>query len=302
LSFTGGELAPYCFLVNPAADKAHNRSILLQIEEFIRARNDDSVLITTESARSLRREAAEAARRFPILVACGGDGTIREVASGLLGSRTTMGILPLGNGNDLAKTLNIPTNTEDALNLLESGQPTRIDVGMMNGAIFVNTMGIGFDGLANIYAQKYTFLQGRFRYKLAALRAIAGYKAQKIEIIADGRSLNDRYFMVALANGKVEGGDFWVAPKARITDGFLDLVLIRDLPLWRIPGYMQRLTRPDYPDIPYLSVQRVRNVQIRLSQRLPIHMDGEIVHEEELNLDIHIQPAAVEVICGLNIK
>jgi diacylglycerol kinase family enzyme len=62
---------------------------------------------------------------------------------------------------------------------------------------------------------------------------------------------------------------------------------------------MQQLTRPDYAPIPYLSVRRVKNVQIRLNRPLPTHMDGEIIHEEELNLDIHIQPACLPVICGL---
>ena len=292
-------MAPYCFLFNPAADRAHNRSILSQIEEFIRSRNDNSVLVTTESATSLRREATEAARRFDTLVACGGDGTVREVATGLLGSRAALGILPLGNGNDLVKTLKIPTNIEDALTVLEHGQLKKIDVGLMNGSIFVNTMGIGFDGLANIYAQKYTFVEGRFRYKLAALRAMAGYRAQEFELTADGKDLNGRYFMIAIANGKVEGGDFWVAPDAVITDGMLDLVLIRDLPLWRIPGYMRQLTRPDYPPIPYLSLRRVRSVQIHLKRPVPIHMDGEIVSEYEPDLNIHIQPAAIPVLCGL---
>ena len=292
-------MAHYCFLFNPAADRAHDKGIQSQIEGFIRTHNDGSVLITTESAASLQRESTEASRRFETLVACGGDGTIREVASGLLGSRASMGILPLGNGNDLAKSLNIPTNIKDALTLLDRNRIKKIDVGMLNGAVFVNTMGIGFDGLANIYAQKYSFVQGRFRYKLAAIRTLAGYRAQEFKITADGRSWSDRYFMIAVANGKVEGGDFWVAPDADLTDGLLDMVLIRDLPTWRIPGYMRKLTQPDYPPIPYLSVQRVRRVQIHLNKPAAIHMDGEVVHGEIRDLDIHIQPAALPVICGL---
>ncbi len=258
------------------------------------------MLITTESAASLRHEATEASRRFPILVACGGDGTVREVASGLLGSRATLGVLPLGNGNDLAKTLKIPTDIDAALNLLEFKQVTHVDIGMMNGSIFVNTMGIGFDGLANVFAQKYTFVEGKFRYKLAALRAIAGYRTQKYDIVADGKQLDDNYFMVTVANGKVEGGNFWVAPDADITDGYLDLVLIRNLPLWRIPKYMVQLTHPEYPPIPYLSVRRIKSVNIHFHKPVAIHIDGEVYHGTDQDLDIRVQPAALPVICGLS--
>lgn len=292
-------MAPYCFLFNPAADKANNEGIRSRIEEFIRTRSDHSVLITTESAESLRREATEASRRFSTLIACGGDGTVKEVASGLMGSRASMGILPLGNGNDLAKSLNIPTDIDAALNLLDLNQVTRIDTGIMNGSVFVNTMGIGFDGLANVYAQKYTFIEGRFRYKLAALRAIAGYRPQKYDIVADGQDLSDKYFMIAIANGKVEGGSFWVAPDADVTDGYLDLVLIRNLPLRKIPGYMIQLTRPDYPPIPYLSVRRIKNVKIHFQKPVAIHVDGEVFSGNEQVLDIHVQPATLPVICDL---
>ena len=295
----GDLLAPYCFLFNPAADKANNEGIRSRIEEFIRNRSDHSVLVTTESVESLRREAVEASRRFPTLVACGGDGTVKEVASGLLGSRASMGVLPLGNGNDLAKSLNIPTDIDEALHLLELNQVMHIDTGMVNGSIFINTMGIGFDGLANVYAQKYTFIEGRFRYKLAALRAIAGSRSQSFGIVADGQELSDDYFMIAVANGKVEGGDFWVAPNAELTDGYLDLVLIRNLPLRKIPGYMMQLTRPDYPPIPYLSVRRIKNVKIHFHKPVAIHVDGEIFRGDEQVLDIHVQPAALPVICGL---
>ncbi|MDZ7680336.1 MAG: diacylglycerol kinase family protein [Fodinibius sp.] len=160
----------YAFIYNPGARGGRSESTLHQLQQK---------LITLSHARLFRSQTQgditslveQQRNNYDIFVACGGDGTVREVASGLVNADKKMGIIPMGTGNDLCKTLGIPTDLDKAFKLILRGNGRTIDVGRCNDNIFLNVWGCGFDGLTNRLAYQLNQLPSFLRYALGALKA-----------------------------------------------------------------------------------------------------------------------------------
>jgi YegS/Rv2252/BmrU family lipid kinase len=185
-----------------------------------------------------RRWATEAAQQgVDLLLVAGGDGTANEAAWGLLGSRTTLGLVPVGSGNGLARTLGIPLRPLHALAALEGGLPRRMDVGMINDRPFLNVSGAGFDAAvgAEFHARG---RRGGRRGLLTYIRLSVGeslrYRAQSWRLTAAEQCFEGRALVVAFVNGRQYGGAAVIAPGARLDDGLLDIVVIEDAPLAEI--------------------------------------------------------------------
>jgi diacylglycerol kinase (ATP) len=199
------------------------------------ARWEDLELCLTERpghARDLAQEAA--ARGDDLVLAVGGDGTVNEVASGLIGSPTPLGILPAGSGNGLARTLRIPLAPAAAVRSLVNGVVRRMDVGLANGLPFLNIAGAGLDAAvgSDFHAHgKRGGRRGVATYVRLSLRRALSYSAQRWRLEAGGEILDGPALIVAFVNGRQYGGGAIVAPRARVDDGILDIVIFDDAPL-----------------------------------------------------------------------
>ena len=178
-------------------------------------------------ARELARESA--ARGDDAVLAVGGDGTINEVAAGLLGSQTALGVVPAGSGNGLARTLGISLDPAAALGELAYGVRQRIDVGRINGEAFLNVAGVGFDAYMSAAFHDWT-QPGRRRgilpYVWLGLGAVARFVPQRWRVELAGETLELPAFLATFANGRQYGGGATIAPEARLNDGQLEFVVI----------------------------------------------------------------------------
>jgi diacylglycerol kinase (ATP) len=273
---------PPVFILNPAS--RHGRRLRRPLERALTGGRGELAL--TDGRGAAERIAAQAATSGREVVAVGGDGTIAEVANGILtsGAVVPLGIIPAGNGNDYAfHTLHLPADLPRALEIALSGTPVPIDVGQVNGRYFVNALGVGID--ANIAAaaesmKRIPFLRGQTLYYTASLRELLFHydRCPELTIVADGRSDDRRlYALAAVSIGPTYGGGFQINPGADPRDGLFDVCTIwkpkrsRALRLLPMVEQGKHLNEPE--------VKRLRATEIVLESATEInaHLDGEIL-------------------------
>ncbi len=288
----------YAFIYNPAARSGRSESeidkLKLLIDEW-----EEASLFRSKKKGDIKALVRQLFDGYDIFVACGGDGTIREVAAELVDSHKTLGVIPLGSGNDLCKTLQIPTNLLRAFNMLRQHSTATIDVGQCNDVIFLNVLGFGFDGLTNEYAHKLEWLTPFLRYAVAALWASFTHSRFTWQLPGNEDESNRQSIMITFANGRVEGGSFWIAPEASITDGMLNLVQIDPIPKLLIPILLPLFLLKKASWIPQVHSKSIRALSVTVDSDIAIHADGESLPTEDNSFDIRIRPSALKVICGL---
>lgn len=251
-------------------------------------------------AVGLAREAA--AGGWTAVVAAGGDGTVHEVANGLLraageGPTVPMGIVPVGSGNDFAKLVGAPTTPEAAVRHLLAARPRRVDVGRVGDRFFTNGVGIGLDARVGIEAGKVRWARGLAIYLVALARVLRAFRPPRMRVTLNGREVADRPLtLVTVANGGCHGGGFWICPAARIDDGELDVCVADALTTAGVLGFLPRVMRGTHVGRPGVHMHRARTLRVTSPDPLPVHADGEIVAEAAHELEIEILPGRLTVL------
>ncbi len=190
-----------------------------------------TIEIATTSHAGHARELAEAAvaRGDDVVLAVGGDGTANEAARGLVGSEVALGIVPVGSGNGLARVLRIPLTPQRALATLAGAVRRRMDVGRINGELFLNVAGTGFDAEVAVAFHDWGRRgrrRGIFPYVWAAAREAFRFRADVRDLEVGGEKVTLPIFLATFANGRQYGAGARIAPRARLDDGRLDLVVV----------------------------------------------------------------------------
>lgn len=237
------------------------------------------------------------------VVAVGGEGTVQEIANGLVAGRgvITLGIVPGGNGNDLARALGLPRDPLAALAVALHGAAEPMDVGLATGSrgsrIFVDAAGIGFDAgiAARMAGSRQRWQRGRAGYLLTTLDELRRYRNARVRIAVDGAPAVERTILfAAVANGAWYGGGMHIAPGARLDDGSLDLCLVGDLSRLAALGQLPGLYRGAHVRHPAVSMTRVRAMELEaVDGDVLVHLDGEPFGS--LPLRIEVRPAALTV-------
>jgi YegS/Rv2252/BmrU family lipid kinase len=229
------------------------------------------------------------------VVAWGGDGTINEIASQLLGTGTVLGIVRAGSGNGLARELGIPGRAEDALNIALVGRERPIDVGEIEGHPFLNVAGIGFDAaMAAEFNRLGTERRGSLRYAVRAVRAAAGYQACRYVVEVDGRRFEVDAVVVAIANFAQYGSNVVIAPHAKPDDGLFDVVVVEERDIAGRIGLAPRVFHRTIDKA--VGVTTLRGARVKVTSATPIlfQVDGE-PHSGGLAVSARIHRAALRV-------
>ena len=216
------------FIMNPISGTKNKDSAWAYIREtFGRSADYELTMHTTRCAGDGYEQALRFAKeKFDVVVAVGGDGTVNEVARGLMNSNTALGIIPMGSGNGLARHLRIPMNYRKAVETLKGGKNQRIDAGEINGKIFFVTAGVGFDALIG-YLFNAKGKRGLFNYVWLSLKKILQYRPRKYRIEIDGKRFDRRAYLITFANASQWGNNVHIAPLAHVGDGWLDVVIVK---------------------------------------------------------------------------
>lgn len=281
-------------IINPIAGTRSKRGVRDIVSESLGSQGYDlSVLETTGSNDAADFAAQAAADGVEIVVSAGGDGTVNEIAGALSHTATTLGILPLGSGNGLARSLGIPQDVEAAMKIISDGHKMTCDRGIVNNIPFYCTFGVGFDAAVS---EKFATMnrRGRITYIRSALREFLNYKSQPYAISVNGTVITEQAFLIAVCNASQYGNNAYIAPHAKLTDGLLDITVVHSgSPLSTIlvgvdllTGYLDRNTQ--------IETFRVSAATITRLNCGPAHIDGDPITLGK-SLEISCDPAALTV-------
>ena len=284
-------------IINPISGGASPRAARARAQlalAVVDAHGDPVEVLLTERVGHARELAKSAVRRGARLVlAWGGDGTINEVASALAFDDVPLGIVPAGSGNGLARELGVALRPERAIADALQAVPKPMDLGEIDGHIFANMAGVGFD--AHIASQFATATRrGFIGYARLTLRAVSRYVPQHYRVTAGGVETSHRAILVTIANSAQFGNNARIAPGARVDDGELDLVVMDERSRFTTLLHMPRLFNGTVHRTPGCTIRRIREVTIESEQPMTYHVDGEPV-TGGTKLRVRIHPGALMV-------
>jgi len=289
------------FIVNPiSGGKKKDGVPQLVRKHFNKDIYDYSIVFTdgAEHARELAKEAAD--DNCDLIIAVGGDGTVNEVASSLVGKNTALGIIPCGSGNGLSRFLSIPMDMEKAVENLNNGNIIAIDSAEANGQAFFNMAGMGFDAhISEVFSHKKK--RGFITYIKSTFQEIANYKAQTYQIEIDGKSYQREAFMLSFANSSQYGNNAHVSPNASVQDGLLDVCIIKTFPLWRLVELGLRMLNKSIEKTGYVEIIRGKHITVQRAKPGPMHLDGEPQITGEV-VEINVKPQSLKIMVGNGYK
>lgn len=240
-------------------------------------------------------ELAASALDYDGILAVGGDGTCNEVANGLL--RTSnhaacrfLAPLPVGTANDFAACMGVPGQPDAAARALVGGRPRRIDVGWVNGRFFLTIAGCGFDAeVARRVNGWPKLLGGKVMYVAGIFHQLATFRPVRMEISTDQRVWIQPTFLLAAGNLPCYAGGLRMCPEARPDDGWLEVVLVREVSRTEVVRLLPRLLDGSHVRHPKVEVVRAREVEVRSAIPVAVHADGEFVGTTPARFTVHTQ-------------
>jgi diacylglycerol kinase (ATP) len=251
-------------------------------------------------ATELAQRAVEEGRQ--LVIAAGGDGTVGEVAQGLVGTGVTLGVMPLGSVMNVARTLHIPRDLEAAARVIADGHVVDMDVGKTRGLdgdrYFLEAAGVGLD--AGLFRGFNQLERGRSRGLTLreTWRFVRGLGLPRLTLDLDGQRREVRTPMLTIANSPFVGAAYAIAPEARIDDGWLDVVIFHRLSALHILVYLLMVAggRP-FPRPRGVESLRAKHISVLTRRRpLPAHVDGMVLGRTPV--DFQIVPKALRVLVG----
>lgn len=232
---------------------------------------------------------------YTIVVACGGDGTVNQVASVLVNTSMALGIFPLGSGNGLARSNRIPLDLKKALHIIEQGSIKQIDGATINQYPFFCTAGVGFDAhIANEFAA--STKRGFVTYFKTTVKEFFSYKPNLYKITIDGKSFETTAFLITVANAGQWGNDVYIAPEAELSDGILNISILKPFSNFAIPMIGIKLFSKKIHTSLSLQSEKGKHIDIEFNGELPVHFDGEPIRVSN-KLTIEVNPIALNMIC-----
>lgn len=276
------------FIINPIAGTQKKQKLPKLITQTLDKNQWLPNIVFTEHAGHAEELAKQFAQMgFEAVVAVGGDGTVNEVARGLRDTQTAMGILPMGSGNGLARHLNIPMRLNRALEVFNRCEPIKIDYGLANGHVFVTTCGTGFDAMI---AEQFAAAgkRGFKTYVQKIVEDLITYKPETYRIVESESELDitTTAFLITFANANQWGNEAYIAPKASVQDGKMDICIMSSKAVFAVPSLAVGLFTKMLDKSLFMDGAKAKDVILYREKEGPFHIDGDPIQMEK---DIHIQ-------------
>ena len=282
-------------ICNPIAGSGRGRIIGGIIERILIEKKLPHKMVTTERPGQATEFALEAcAMHADTVLAIGGDGTALEVARGIIGQDIALGIIPAGTGNDFVKVLGVPLSPIDALEYILSHPAKSTDVGEINGEVFLNEIGAGFDVSVLDYAAKAkkTF-RGILPYLYGVIMTLFRFRSISLTYAIDGgESVTMDAFVVSAANGMKIGGGIPIAPQARVDDGKLDVAIVGKIKKIKLISRLIGLMRGKILSFPETKYYRAESITFSVPE-MRVNIDGEIMREKTVTA--RVLPGALKI-------
>ncbi len=286
-----------CLVVNPQAGRGRAGRFATRVWALLRQTFHDLEMALSQSAQHVTALALEAVRAgYDLLIGCGGDGTVHYLLPSVFGSSVTLGIIPLGSGNDLARGLGIPRDYGVACDVLALGRTRALDLARIGDRFFASVASVGLSAEVNriANARAATAFGGRWRYLGALFRGLRSYAPRSLRLWVDERELEREVVLAAVGNGAFFGGGFKILPHAEVDDGWLDLCLVNRLDRLQILRAIPSVYRGRHWEHPAVEFYRARRIRILSTEPLSVFADGEYIQETPVTIEI--VPRAIHVV------
>jgi diacylglycerol kinase (ATP) len=280
-------------VVNPVAGAGRALRWFHRLRASVKACTAEVVLTdSVEHLRTLARQAVTAG--YDTIVSCGGDGTLHHLLAVLAGTSVTVGIVPLGRGNDVAHSLGIPRDPRRAWERIFHGHQRSIDLARVGSHLYASVAGIGLDAeVARRVHKMASFWRGRAVYLAAILQTLITFRPRWVRLTLDGTVVEREVMLVAIANGTSYGGGITIAPHACMDDGRLDVCIVGKAAKPRVLGLLPSAYRGRHIVQPFVEYHQVRRVDLWAAEPLDIYGDGEYL--QSVPATIEILPRALTV-------
>ena len=277
-------------ILNPKAGSVRE---ITSLTKRLRDLPDTEVLITTGKTAATRFARKAVERGCDTIVAAGGDGTLNEVLNGMAADRTRvrLGLIPLGTGNDFARTIGLPTDFNEAIDVLTTGRDRAIDLVRVTSKqvrYFINVSAGGFSGLVDEkLTPKMKKAWGPLAYLRCAVAALPQLHAYRTAVsFGGGKRLNLDVYNVIVANGRYAGGGTMIAPRASINDGLLDVILILERPATDLALLAAQVALGKHLSSKTIVFQRAAKVRVKSRPGMWFNVDGELVGNDPVTFEV----------------
>jgi YegS/Rv2252/BmrU family lipid kinase len=297
-------------IINPWAGRGTAGKRRPDLEAALRAAGVEHAVVATHARGGATELAWQGVERgFNRIVAVGGDGTINEIVNGIkgaeaaLGVRAQLGIIPLGTGSDFIKSLDDVEANDIAggVRRVIGSNLRPVDLGRVQVAddqprFFINALGMGLDAQVAVESLKLTKLKGLAVYLMAILRALVNYKAHPMNVEYDGERVHRRLLFASTANGRCQGGGFWLTPDASIDDGLLDLCLVDKMRLDEILRHIPKVMEGTHTHLKQVTMGRAHTISVSSAAPIPVATDGEVISIAARSVQVETLPGAIDVL------
>jgi len=277
------------FIINPYSGTGKKEDLPDLIRSGLDLRLYNPEIVYTKfrgHGTELAKEFVE--KGFHAVVAVGGDGTVNEVAQSLVHTNTSLGIIPIGSGNGLARHLGIPMVTRKAIEQLNNSESIFMDYGLVNGKPFFCTCGTGFDAYVSTEFAK-SKKRGIMSYIEKIITGYFSYKSQNYHLQGSGIDLTAKAFVLTFANASQWGNNAYIAPQASVQDGELDISIMSNFPIIAIPTLALQLFAKTIDKDLFMTTLRAKEITLLREESGPFHYDGEPYEEGK---EIHLKTIA----------
>lgn len=294
---------PIVAIINPVSGAGADRAIAARRIALVRTEAERRGLhadihLTERGGHARELATTSAAAGAELIIVWGGDGTINEAGSALLGSRTALGVVPAGSGNGLAAALGVPRDPLTALSVAFDGSTRVIDAGLIAGRPFFNIAGVGFDArVARLFNERTAGNRGGWPYVLIGVREGCRYDPTEYELQLDEEPYRVRALLIAFANGREYGMGARIAPGALLDDGLLDATIVEEAVGSTVLArfwHARHLALGSTHRAPGVSMRHVTHATVRADGPIDFHVDGE-PDVADGRIDVSILPAALRI-------
>jgi diacylglycerol kinase (ATP) len=282
------------FIINPKAGVKKKINIPDFIREHTEKGIDYEIFLWDALDRFSEIEKKIFENKFTIVVAVGGDGTVNRVASMVNNTEISLGILPFGSGNGLARSIGVNMDIKKALKQICSGTIKKVDSALINNKQFFCTAGVGFDAhIGKLFAQ--TTTRGFKTYFNITRKELFSYIPHDYEITVDGIKKSFEAFLITVGNAGQWGNNVFICPPAKMDDGLLHVTVLKKFPKTKIISIVGKLFRRKIHTSDYVEILCGKTISIRRKESGAAHYDGEPETMDE-EIQIEIKPGTLKVI------
>jgi len=266
-------------IFNPAAGRGRALRHIAQAEAYLHSRGARVDCEASSSPKDLTRLAAEASRAdYDRVVVCGGDGTLNLAIRDFDLARGTLGLLPLGSGDDFARVCGIPRDVRRACDVVLGGRIREVDVALANDIRYLGVAGLGFDSEVASYANANAkFLRGSAVYLYSIFRVLPQFTARLVRIFIDGAERSEAIMFAVVANSRQYGGGIRIAPDAQIDDGALDAVIVHRTTRMQLLKTLPKAYTGAHVKSPFVETSRRSEYRFESEVAMEVYADGELV-------------------------